>query len=271
MNVLSVARTVGGAVASSSNVFFDKVLFNSGGIGYDTQTGLVSLNELGVYTFYWWVSVQGATNAAGTSFVLTSTQGDEFWGESEAKLGQVSGNGVIQMSGSTPVTVALRYTGGNLAMLSPNAAVKAALLVTFEQVHSFGALGRTGGVLDLTPVPQVVPLSVPSAAARNVDFVSQPNAIVFTESGEYRIDVFATGMTTAPAAIMLEVTLNGAVVPSLSQRLISAGGQTVTFAFTGYLSVNKGYSLMLQMTAFENVQFTFAPQNMSAMLNVQRV
>ncbi|MDR0405524.1 MAG: hypothetical protein LBH54_01880, partial [Clostridiales bacterium] len=142
MNTISLQaeRAVGGIAEAGANVVWDAVLSESGGIGYDADTGVVTLQEPGRYEFHWWVATQAANAANGIVFTLTSSQGDTVIGNSPAKTGEVTGTAVLEIP-SAPVSVTLKNESGGAVFYSAVVPAKAALTVVGDTaaVPSYGA------------------------------------------------------------------------------------------------------------------------------------
>lgn len=114
-------------VVSNKNLVFDNVLFNEGNITYNTFTGVITLNESGLYNFNWWTATQ-SSSAGNASLVLTASSGETFIGNSPDKTGIITGLGVINVT-APPVTVSIKNQNPGSVYLSTTVPVKAMISV----------------------------------------------------------------------------------------------------------------------------------------------
>jgi len=133
---LYVSRTASGSITSANNMLFDTTIYNTGGISYNSTSGVITINESGVFHINWWLALQNAINSSsGAIFALISSTGDTLYGDTPLKTSSFSGIGVINVE-TTPVTVSLKNMGTGNAYMSSTLPVKAMLSITKESTES---------------------------------------------------------------------------------------------------------------------------------------
>ncbi|MGI6193443.1 MAG: hypothetical protein ACOYI3_07800 [Christensenellales bacterium] len=269
MSALYVSRNLGGELLSPGNVVFENVQFLTGGLSYNPVNGNVTLNDPGIYKVQWWVAIQDSPADSGISFAISSSQGDYIPGQSDEKLGQITGMGLIEVF-EGPVDVVLSYETSRPAYLAERLDVKGALMVTSEPVAAFGSRFNFNGNLELFPDgPIGVPLPFNTGIFRNVT-MDPDNAITIQLPGSYRIDAAFSGTSSGNAVLTLSVAINGTPEPALEQSLECTSDTTVTFSFFNYLNLSAGDMLTLQLSSDTETNFVSLAA-LSAMLSVQRV
>lgn len=262
-NALYVERRFGGGIGPGFSIVFETVLYKDG-IEYDLITGNASLSTPGQYTVHWWVATQSALAKEGLVFSLVTSDGDEFRGNSDNKLGQIEGSAVIAVS--APVTLALRYDGDRSGIFSSVVPVKAAMLIVGNITGAFGELSGNAGLLELTTSNTVVPLDTASEVSSNITF-GPANSITIQQTGAYQVIASVIGQVLETnETIGLTVRVNGAT--RLSQALPTDAGIIMTFYLNSFLELNEGDVLTLQMSASSDLTFFFLPGGSAATLSV---
>lgn len=91
---LQLQKTTTDLIQPNRNVTFDKVLAQDGDVGYDPQTGLITLGGAGTYFVSWSIAILSAFDDA-INFAIESSQGDYLLGISPGHTGGVSGSGLL--------------------------------------------------------------------------------------------------------------------------------------------------------------------------------
>ncbi|MDD4839847.1 MAG: hypothetical protein PHE93_04165 [Clostridia bacterium] len=113
---------------TSDAVVFENIMFREGNIAYDTSTGIITLNQAGVYNINWWIALQTAKNSGGVAFSLVSSTGENIISNSPTKTGELNGLGVINVT-TPPVNLTLRGANSGAAYLSDTVPIKAMLAI----------------------------------------------------------------------------------------------------------------------------------------------
>ena len=101
---LQVQRTVSaGSVLVGENVIFDTSVTTTDGINYDSNLGIISLTEEGLYYIDWFVTVG---LGAVPIFAIKTSKGDYIRGNSPFRPSVVMGSGLIEVD-TTGVDVSL--------------------------------------------------------------------------------------------------------------------------------------------------------------------
>lgn len=133
-----------GAVATESNVIFDRIVLDDGGSDmiYDTSTGVITINTPGQFLINWSIATQASISNEGIVFAIRTSQGNDFVNDSPIKTGQVVGVCIINVE-TVPVTVSLVNVSQSTYYYSELVPVKAGLTVYSSEIGS-GATGPTG-------------------------------------------------------------------------------------------------------------------------------
>lgn len=268
---LQIERAIGGEIPPGTEVIFETVVNSSGTIGYDSLTGVITLQEEGRYLIQWWIAQQGTASIDGSAFALHSSDGDVIPGNTSSKSGQLVGIAVIDVF-SDPIIVTLQNDSSNSVFLSSTVPVKATLTVTSSFSKAYGALSTPLGAVVLSPTPQELFLTIPSPIVQSLD-LNETNAITILYTGSYRVDAIVIGTVNEEGiAVSLDLAVNGITDFDRHQSLRCPSGDTVTFMFTTFLTLNAGDVLTLLLSATEeDTLFLFPPFGQRAMLCVQRV
>lgn len=119
-----------GSVSSNGTVIFDNILLSEGNITYDSSTGIVTINETGLYKIDWWVAIQSSPSVTGAQFSLVSSQGDNVIGNSPLKTDEVVGIAVINAE-SVPLEIQIKNNTA-VVYLASNLPVKASITIVKE-------------------------------------------------------------------------------------------------------------------------------------------
>ncbi|EGO63822.1 Collagen triple helix repeat protein, partial [Acetonema longum DSM 6540] len=130
-------------VATGSNVLFDTIVYLDGNITYDSATGIITLQEAGRYIIHWWLATQSSASVNGTSFALSSSQGDLLEGNSPIKTGEVYGVGIIEVA-AAPVTMSLENISTATIFFATQVPLKGTLVVVEDDIVEIGPTGPTG-------------------------------------------------------------------------------------------------------------------------------
>jgi hypothetical protein len=130
---LQIQRADAGVVGLGDGVIFDNGVYAAGDIGYDTGTGIITFNAAGRYEVHWWVATQSSPSVTGAVFALKTSQGDDLVGNSPAKMGEVSGVGIINVD-APPVTAWLANASTGEFFYASQVPLKAALAVIEQGV-----------------------------------------------------------------------------------------------------------------------------------------
>ena len=130
------------SVASNANVLFNNVVYSSGGILYDTGTGVITFTEAGRFVIDWWLATQFTASTNGTSFALESSQGDSLLGNSPLRTGEVYGVGIIEVT-TPPVNLSLVNVSDAAVTFASIVPLTGALVIVEDDFTSEGPTGDT--------------------------------------------------------------------------------------------------------------------------------
>jgi hypothetical protein len=142
---LQIERLAGGELPDVNNVVFDTIEYIDGNISYDSNTGVITINEQGRYVFNWCVVTQSSPTTNVAVFTLHSSQGDVLKSNSPIIPGEVIGFGIVNTT-SVPVTISLVNNSAALINYSDNVPVKATLTVVQDDISSIGPQGPAGPI-----------------------------------------------------------------------------------------------------------------------------
>ncbi|MFW6677013.1 hypothetical protein ACOAOT_05060 [Lacrimispora sp. AGF001] len=142
-NALQIELNVATTVAAGANVLFDTIVYSSGTISYNPATGVITFNEAGRYVLDWWLATQSSQTSNGTSFALSSSQGDFLEGNSPINTGEVYGIGIVDVT-VAPVTVSLVNISTATVFFSLIVPLKGTLVVVQDDIGPTGPTGPTG-------------------------------------------------------------------------------------------------------------------------------
>lgn len=152
MNVnIQLTKTIGGSVLTSQNVIFENVSFTSGDVSYNSTTGVITLNEAGIYLLKWFVSTQASKSTIGTVFsvVGTNINPTTIIGNSPIKTSETTGIAVISVE-TVPAEISLVNESGQEVWYSTINPVKASLVVEshdeLENLDDGDAIGSLIGI-----------------------------------------------------------------------------------------------------------------------------
>lgn len=174
---LQIDLNLATTVTSGKNVLFDTIVYSSGSIIYNPDTGEVIFSEAGRYVINWWVATQNSQAINGTPFALISSQGDNIGGDPLIKTGEVFGMGIVDVT-TAPVTLALVNISTTTIYFSLYAQLKGVLVIIEDDICQVGPTGPTGpigptgptGPIGLTgPKGDVGPSGTPASLTNLVD------------------------------------------------------------------------------------------------------
>nr|WP_314462113.1 peptidase G2 autoproteolytic cleavage domain-containing protein [uncultured Clostridium sp.] len=201
---LQIDLNLATTVAAGTNVLFDTIVYSSGSIIYNSDTGEVTFSEAGRYVINWWVATQNSQSINGTAFALISSQGDKIGGDPLIKTGEIFGIGIVDVT-AAPVTLALVNVSTTTIYFSLYAQLKGVLVIIEDDICEVGPTGPTGptGPIGLTgPTGDTGPSGTPATITNLVDG-NQIGAVrgVGTKSGyEMGQYAFAEGWQTSARA-----------------------------------------------------------------------
>ena len=140
---LQIDLNLAATVAAGTNVLFDTVVYSSGSIIYNSDTGEVTFSEAGRYVINWWVATQTSQSINGTAFALISSQGDNIGGDPLIKTGEVFGIGIVDVT-TAPVTLALVNVSTTTIYFSLYAQLKGVLVIVEDDISQVGPTGPIG-------------------------------------------------------------------------------------------------------------------------------
>lgn len=127
--VLQIERTSSGMLAPGDNVIFETVSHSTGNISYDNTAGTVTFLEAGRYLINWCAVIQASSYVNGALFACSASNGELVTGNLNAKTGQVTGVGIINIA-AVPATLSLKNMGTGSYYYSTQVPLKAALVIT---------------------------------------------------------------------------------------------------------------------------------------------
>ena len=65
-------------VAVSAPIIFDTLIFSNGTISYNSMTGEITINDMGMYYIDWWVGTASALTAQGITFAISIVGGSNI-------------------------------------------------------------------------------------------------------------------------------------------------------------------------------------------------
>ncbi|MBE5985942.1 MAG: collagen-like protein, partial [Paenibacillaceae bacterium] len=142
-NALQIELNVATTVAAGANVLFDTIVYSSGTISYNPATGVITFSEAGRYVLDWWLATQSSQTSNGTSFALSSSQGDFLEGNSPINTGEVYGIGIVDVT-VAPVTVSLVNISTATVFFSLIVPLKGTLVIVQDDIGPTGPTGATG-------------------------------------------------------------------------------------------------------------------------------
>lgn len=152
MNVnLQLTKTTDGSVLSGQNVIFENISFASGAVSYNNTTGVITLNEEGIYLLKWFVSTQASQSTVGAVFSIVGTNisPTAIIGNSPIKTGEVAGIAVINVE-TVPAEISLINDSGNEIWYSTINPVKASIVLEshdeLENLDDGDAIGSLIGI-----------------------------------------------------------------------------------------------------------------------------
>lgn len=124
---LQLEMNSGNFVESLQNVIFDTINTLNGNIDYNSTTGIITFNEIGIYKINWWVASQSSLSTNGSVFSFV-TSDDESHGNSPIKTDQINGVCLVNVT-STPMTASLINQSTQTIYYSQIVPVKALIVI----------------------------------------------------------------------------------------------------------------------------------------------
>ncbi len=151
--------------SQDQGVIFDTLVSPpTSAISYDTETGVITLNERGTYHINWWIATESVVGEKRTlDFSLITSTGQKIEADSPNATTQLTGIGNIQVE-STPITVKLVNTGNNTVTLGVYSTPQAALyIVQIKEAVAPVGIWQSAGLYMLNKEPQAgVETTIPS-------------------------------------------------------------------------------------------------------------
>ena len=124
------------AVAANATVIFDSIVYSKGAISYNPATGVVTLNDTGVFTVQFGVATDGFIGTPSPKkamgFRLVSSQGDDCGAWSAISSGTVGRTCIIDVA-VAPVTLSLANSTDNTINLADVTGTQAWLTASNEE------------------------------------------------------------------------------------------------------------------------------------------
>lgn len=140
---LQLIRAGGGFIEDTATLGFDSVAESSENISYDSGTGIITINRIGVYDIKWSVATQSAGNVPSIVFAVQTQNSGTFQGSSQVKTGEISGSATVVVDDANlPLSLWIENQSGQRVYLADYLPVKASL--TIKMVEGIGATGATG-------------------------------------------------------------------------------------------------------------------------------
>ena len=140
---LQLIRAGGGFIEDTATLGFDSVAESSENISYDSGTGIITINRIGVYDIKWSVATQSAGNVPSIVFAVQTQNSGTFQGSSQVKTGETSGSATVVVDDANlPLSLWIENQSGQRVYLADYLPVKASL--TIKMVEGIGATGATG-------------------------------------------------------------------------------------------------------------------------------
>lgn len=130
----------GSTLTNQAPIIFNDILYldSSGIVSYNTLTGEITINAIGVYYVNWWVATASALTTQGTSFAV-SVNGKQYVGSTPIRLSQVGGSAVVEITQPKTVMTLINVTSASVQLAS-NVQHQANLVL-----YSCNDVGATGG------------------------------------------------------------------------------------------------------------------------------
>jgi len=126
---LQLERVTAGAIPTNGTLVFDTTVgSNSTHISYNSTTGIIEFNKVGVFYLSWFVAQQTGLATDGKNFALVTSDGQNITGSSHAKTAPVSGFAIVEVA-SSGKTIELVNKSDESATLSERVHVQAGLAV----------------------------------------------------------------------------------------------------------------------------------------------
>lgn len=129
-------------VVNLAPIIFDTVIYSNGTISYNSGTGEITINDIGVYYIDWWVGTASALTSQGVTFAVLINNTSTISASSPNRLGEVVGNAIVDVI-TTPTKIKLVNLTPASVQIATNVGHKADLAV-FNLTQTGGATGPTG-------------------------------------------------------------------------------------------------------------------------------
>lgn len=98
-------------VAFGQPVIFNYTIYTNNTIPYDSDTGTITLTDSGIYYIDWWLTAVSALTTEYVKFAINviGEGSTNITGNSINKLGQINGNGIVEVK-DTPIQIQLINT-----------------------------------------------------------------------------------------------------------------------------------------------------------------
>lgn len=269
-------------IASGANVIFDNSILADGNISYDSVSGVVTFNEVGVYQVNWWVATQSQNGGVGNTFAIRTSQTDDIEGTSAIKTGEITGFALINVV-EAGVTMSL-VNSSNFTVYPPTGLpVKAGISIVQEDVNEsigggaiipyasgivaplatvVGGLANVSAILGfgwsdvLVGVAGIIDLTLIS----NTAFMMPRDGIITGISGYMSVAV----ATTTTAQITVVGQLYQSTTPDNNFTAIAGATVTLSPSVTGLISIGDTASgtvtgLNIPVTAGSRLLLVFTP------------
>lgn len=238
---LQLIRAGGGFIEDTATLGFDSVAESSENISYDSGTGIITINRIGVYDIKWSVATQSAGNVPSIVFAVQTQNSGTFQGSSQVKTGEISGSATVVVDDANlPLSLWIENQSGQRVYLADYLPVKASL--TIKMVEGIGATGATGITGATGPegppgVGAIIPFSSGGAITLTTLVGGLVGAPSFVGFGTNFIGVSVLGTTINLEGDLLGTPLNFAYIVPRDSTITNI---TALFSVTAAIDVSLG-------------------------------
>lgn len=251
---LQIECLVSNFVDVNANVMFDSIRHLSGDISYDSNTGIITIQENGIYEIDWWVATQASVSSMGAVFSLVPSEGGQVIGNSPIKHGEVFGIALLEIN-EAPVTLELKNVSNATMYYSTNVPVKASLDIVKQDDTNIGVQSPYMATIGRPTQTSILPgegLLYDSIAQAGVAIVisDQSGYTLFsvTENGVYEFDfsVQIGNVSSGPANFYFDLYSEAGVL--LNRISQSVEGLYDNLYFSKVIILQSGEGLYLRFS-----------------------
>lgn len=127
--ILLLQKHSNDSVSSNEPIHFDEVALSEGTIQYDSNTGVITITDAGIYLIDWNLSTQSTSGSTGVMFQLVASDGQEYDSNSPLRMGSLSGIAAIQAD-TVPLELSLVNKSLATVFFPSTLGMKATLRIT---------------------------------------------------------------------------------------------------------------------------------------------